>query len=192
MSTPHVALPRCNPLKGVDQCLPSSLQGEDSSDFTVVQAEYLRRRGASRLERGCFDRPQSVNCYYRYSAFPITKLLAIRFKRIMSDRIRALASRFPVLLLTGARQVGKATLLRQQVPAYNYVTLDLYQMADLAENKAKLFRNFKVVIDSNRSAMGHFILRHTCGIRVRQQTPSTARKPFFQRASSFCQWVDKR
>jgi uncharacterized protein len=39
---------------------------------------------------------------------------------------------FPVVVLTGARQVGKTTLLRHLFPDYNYVSLDLYSESAFA------------------------------------------------------------
>lgn len=45
-------------------------------------------------------------------------------KRRLSAKLRGMASSFPVTVLTGARQVGKSTLLRNDFPDFAYLTLD--------------------------------------------------------------------
>jgi hypothetical protein len=57
----------------------------------------------------------------------------VYFHRELSDRVRALAERFPVFVLTGARQTGKTTLLGETFPEYHHVSLDLPSDAALAE-----------------------------------------------------------
>lgn len=89
-----------------------------------------------------------------------------------------LASRFPALVCTGARQVGKTTLLREAFPNHTYVSLDLPSRAARAEETPQdfltaypppilidevqyapgLFRHLKAAIDDDRHAMGRFIL----------------------------------
>ncbi|MBF0407456.1 MAG: ATP-binding protein [Candidatus Riflebacteria bacterium] len=96
----------------------------------------------------------------------------------MSKFIIGLAKHFPAVVLTGARQVGKTTLLRNAFPSHNYVSLDLPSTAESAETESeaflkrypapliideiqyapKLFRHLKRAIDANRHAMGQFIL----------------------------------
>ena len=52
-------------------------------------------------------------------------------KRDMEEKILSLSQEYPCLLVTGPRQVGKTTVLRQlMTPDRNYVTLD-----DLAERR---------------------------------------------------------
>jgi hypothetical protein len=100
------------------------------------------------------------------------------FVRKYSAVLAALLELFPVLVLTGARQSGKTTLLRSAFPGYRYVSLDLPSMAEQAElNPAEflgawpppllidevqyapaLFRHLKIIIDRDRNAMGRFIL----------------------------------
>ncbi len=55
--------------------------------------------------------------------------------RWLEPRLRAAAAAHPVLVLTGARQVGKSTLLRHARPfrAWRYVTLDDFEMLAQAE-----------------------------------------------------------
>jgi hypothetical protein len=102
----------------------------------------------------------------------------MQYKREISDRIARLAASFPAVVITGARQVGKTSLLRELFPSYRYVSLDLPSIAALAENNPSLFlsenpgpilvdeiqyapalfRHLKVTIDKNRHAMGQYIL----------------------------------
>ncbi|MFA5513439.1 MAG: DUF4143 domain-containing protein [Sphaerochaetaceae bacterium] len=85
---------------------------------------------------------------------------------------------YPVLIVTGARQVGKTTALRKILPAYNYVSLDLPSLAQQAECDPKsflamhpapliidevqyapgLFRHLKAAVDENRQRFGQFVL----------------------------------
>jgi hypothetical protein len=57
----------------------------------------------------------------------------LRFNRSISGRIEVLRRHFKVVVLTGARQTGKTTLLRALFPGHHHVTLDLPQDAALAE-----------------------------------------------------------
>lgn len=71
------------------------------------------------------------------------------YPRTASARVKYLSAHYPCVLLTGARQVGKSTLLEELLPAnMNYVTLDDYILAAeakrdpmgfLEEHKAPLF-----------------------------------------------------
>ena len=92
--------------------------------------------------------------------------------------MRRFAAHFPAVVLTGARQTGKTTLLTRLFPDYHYVSLDLPAQAQLAEEDPqtfllnhppplvvdevqyapKLFRYLKIEIDGNRDANGRFIL----------------------------------
>jgi len=89
----------------------------------------------------------------------------------------AVAAR-PAVVLTGARQTGKTSLLRRTFPAFHYVSLDLPGEAELAENDPLafltrhppplivdevqyapgLFRHLKSAVDARRSLTGQFIL----------------------------------
>lgn len=89
-----------------------------------------------------------------------------------------LSRAFPALILTGARQTGKTTLLRSLFPAHNYVSLDLPALATEAEESPAsflkahplpvlidevqyapgLFRHLKLAIDANRGMRDQFIL----------------------------------
>lgn len=100
------------------------------------------------------------------------------FTRELSERATALAAHFPVLIVTGARQTGKTTLLRRAFAQHGYVSLDLPSDSALAEGSPDaffknhtppvvidevqyapaLFRHIKVEVDSRRHEVGRFIL----------------------------------
>lgn len=98
--------------------------------------------------------------------------------RSISQKILMLSEKRPAILLTGARQTGKTSLLKHSFPKAEYVSLDLPLSADLAEHDGqqflekyskpliidevqyapKLFRHLKLVIDRNRDEYGRFFL----------------------------------
>lgn len=85
---------------------------------------------------------------------------------------------FPCVVLTGARQSGKTTLLKQCYPDYRFVSLDLPSLAEKAEKEPSqflkeyapplvidevqyapaLFRYLKIKIDEDRHKMGQYVL----------------------------------
>ena len=102
----------------------------------------------------------------------------MEFQREIAPAVSRLAAHFPAVVVTGARQAGKTTLLTRLFPDYRYVSLDLPQQAQLAEEDPRsflerhpppllvdevqyaprLFRYLKIEIDRNRDANGQFIL----------------------------------
>src|SRR6185312_17204649 len=92
--------------------------------------------------------------------------------RLMEPSLAAAWAQFPVVVLTGARQVGKTTLAREFLPNADYVMLDVPAEAELARlNPADLFgehpaplildevqyapeifRQLKIRVDQNRIA----------------------------------------
>ena len=100
------------------------------------------------------------------------------YPRLTKDRLLQLAVHFPALVVTGARQAGKTTLLRRVFPHHHYVSLDLPSVADQAEHNPDLFfrnhpppvlvdeiqyapgvfRHLKAAIDERRHDMGQFVL----------------------------------
>jgi hypothetical protein len=97
--------------------------------------------------------------------------------RKYEETLRALFRQFPVVVVTGARQVGKTSLVRRVFPSHSYVSLDVPSMAEQAEKSPEtfirsfaepliidevqyapsLFRNLKVVIDQDKRP-GRFLL----------------------------------
>jgi predicted AAA+ superfamily ATPase len=91
--------------------------------------------------------------------------------------LKTLFDQFPAVVVTGARQVGKTSLVRRVFPNFDYVTLDIPSIAEQAEKSPdafinsydepliidevqyapSLFRHLKVKIDENKRA-GRFIL----------------------------------
>lgn len=53
--------------------------------------------------------------------------------------VSRMKNQFRVLLITGSRQVGKSTLLKEKLlPEYEYVTLDEFTELSLAQNDTVL------------------------------------------------------
>jgi hypothetical protein len=97
--------------------------------------------------------------------------------RKYEETLTKLAHQFPAVVVTGARQVGKTSLVRRVFPDYRYISLDLPSAAEqaernpdsfLEENQAplivdevqyapSLFRYLKVKIDREKRP-GQFIL----------------------------------
>lgn len=98
--------------------------------------------------------------------------------REIEPLIRRRARERPVVVLTGARQTGKTSLVRRLFPDIEMVTLDLPSEAEQAERDPQgfltrhppplildevqyapgLFRHLKVVVDRRRDRSGQFIL----------------------------------
>ncbi len=96
----------------------------------------------------------------------------------MQENLRRLATQYPALVLTGARQTGKTALLRAAFPEAAFVSLDLPSVAEQAnQNPASLldqtpgaviidevqyapgiFRHLKARVDADRHRMGRFLL----------------------------------
>ena len=97
--------------------------------------------------------------------------------RHISDVIRKAFAQFPVIVLTGARQSGKTSLVRHLFPEVNYVSFDIPQVAEAArldfvafhrrhpdpliidevQYVPEVLRHLKSVIDQDRRP-GRFIL----------------------------------
>lgn len=98
--------------------------------------------------------------------------------RKVGTRIGEALRFFPAVVVTGARQTGKTTLVRALLPQYSYVSLDLPSTAMQAETAPdlffgkysppliidevqyapRLFRHLKARIDADRHAMGSYVL----------------------------------
>ena len=98
--------------------------------------------------------------------------------RRIEPLLRRRAATRPVVVLTGARQTGKTSLVRRLFDSYEYVSLDLPSEAEQAEHEPAsflarhpaplvvdevqyapaLFRHLKSAVDGRRSRNGQFIL----------------------------------
>lgn len=99
-------------------------------------------------------------------------------ERHIETLLRQRAETRPVVVLTGARQTGKTSLMRRLFPDHAFVTLDLPSEAEQAENDPSgflarhppplvvdevqyapgLFRHLKAVVDRHRARNGLFLL----------------------------------
>lgn len=59
--------------------------------------------------------------------------------RKISNHLKEIVKQFPVMLLTGARQSGKSTLLQKLFPSYEYVSLDNIRIRQQAGTDPELF-----------------------------------------------------
>ena len=75
--------------------------------------------------------------------------------------VSRMKNQFRVLLITGSRQVGKSTLLKEELlPEYEYVTLDDFTELSLAQNDPALFfknHPLPVIIDEVQRAPNLFL-----------------------------------
>jgi len=98
-------------------------------------------------------------------------------KRKYEKTITEIFNQFPVVVLTGARQVGKTALVQKVFPAFSYVSLDVPALSEKAEHSPhdfldghqepliidevqyapSLFRHLKAIVDQRKEA-GRFIL----------------------------------
>ncbi len=98
--------------------------------------------------------------------------------RAVEAPLRQLAATRPVVVVTGARQTGKTSLLRRLFPDHRFVSLDLPSEAEQAEKDPEaflqrfdgpvildevqyapiLFRHLKAAVDASRSRNGRFLL----------------------------------
>ena len=62
-------------------------------------------------------------------------------KRDLEEKLLYLATKFPVITVTGTRQCGKSTLLRSCFPTYKYVSLEDLDMRQLANDDPRGFLN---------------------------------------------------
>lgn len=113
-------------------------------------------------------------------------------RQIKNTLFQQLESR-PVILLTGARQTGKSSLLRRMLPDTTYVTLDYLITAEEAESNPtaflhqfsgqvildeiqyakSLFRELKILVDQNRQEYGKWILTGSQKFSLMQNVSET-------------------
>ena len=97
--------------------------------------------------------------------------------RLLADKILDLATKFPIVSLTGPRQAGKTTLLQNLLPAYRYVSLEnpvvrqfatddptgflathnRYVIFDEVQRVPDLFSYLQTKVDQDR-IMGQYVL----------------------------------
>lgn len=103
----------------------------------------------------------------------------MKIKRAIEEVVGRLSEQFPVILVTGARQVGKTTLLRMlATPDRRFVSFDDPELRAMARTDPKLFfqsypppivldeiqyvpellTQIKIMVDANREANGQFWL----------------------------------
>jgi len=99
-------------------------------------------------------------------------------ERKLKDRLLQLVKSSPALLLTGARQVGKSSLLQREFPEVEYITFDYLRQVDAVKESPEyflsqfkdqvildeiqyvpeVFRNLKIFIDKERDNYGKWIM----------------------------------
>ena len=60
-------------------------------------------------------------------------------ERRINKKLLSLVSSFPIVALTGCRQCGKSTLLKNLFPHWKYVSLEDIDIRELAENDPRYF-----------------------------------------------------
>jgi hypothetical protein len=60
-------------------------------------------------------------------------------ERILTDKLQKLVASFPAVVVSGARQVGKTTLLRHVFPDYDYAVFDPSIDLENARSEPDLF-----------------------------------------------------
>ena len=93
-------------------------------------------------------------------------------KRKYEKTIKDLVKQFPVVVLTGARQVGKTALVQRVFPRFSYVSLDVPALSEQAEQSPHDFlASYKepLIIDEVQYAPSLF--RHLKGIVDKRKTP---------------------
>lgn len=98
--------------------------------------------------------------------------------RAITPTLLRLFRQFPILTLTGTRQSGKTTLIREQFPEYDYVSLENPDVRDFATNDPRsflaryndhvifdeaqrvpqLFSYLQGIVDERRQKPGQFVL----------------------------------
>ena len=98
--------------------------------------------------------------------------------RVIEKELLESIQEYPVIILTGARQTGKSTLLKHLFANYTYITLDYPDIRQFAKEDPALFfekygtkliideiqyapellEYIKIIVDDNREANGQFIL----------------------------------
>jgi len=82
-------------------------------------------------------------------------------KRHVAYTLKEMLSQFKVVLVTGPRQVGKSTLLKNELPYYEYVTLDDISELEIAkESPALFFKNHSLPLIIDEVQYAPELFRH--------------------------------
>ena len=114
------------------------------------------------------------------------------YKRELESLLKKALKQFPVILITGARQTGKSTLLQHLLKKYTYVTLDDPIIREKAKKDPKKFLSqfkevvideiqyapellsyIKMNVDKKRQKMGQYILTGSQIFQVMQGVSET-------------------
>lgn len=75
-------------------------------------------------------------------------------RRFLTDKLLQLSTKFPIVTVTGPRQSGKSTLLKNQFPDYRYVSLEDLDMREFAEQDPhgflKTYDNHVIIDEAER------------------------------------------
>lgn len=95
-------------------------------------------------------------------------------KRLIGNLVKSLVEDFPIIILTGARQVGKSTFLQKEFSEFKYITLDDLRILEKAKlDPASLWKGFdKIIIDEAQKAPEIFS-------EIKRTVDSTGRKARF-------------
>jgi len=79
-------------------------------------------------------------------------------RRRLALKVRDAIGKFPVVVITGARQVGKSTMLRHEFQKFTYLTMDDYDVRERAriDPQALWKNNDHVIIDEAQKVPGLF------------------------------------
>ncbi|MGR3178718.1 MAG: ATP-binding protein [Candidatus Anammoxibacter sp.] len=116
------------------------------------------------------------------------------YKRLLEDTVKQYLAIFPAIAITGPRQSGKSTLLRENfLDNYKYVTFDDPIQVDFFRTDPKgfmkthsgnvifdevqrvqeLFHFLKIIIDNNRGKYGQFILTGSNQFQMHEKITET-------------------
>ncbi len=110
-------------------------------------------------------------------------------ERTVTEKVLQAAESRPVVMVTGARQTGKSSLLKKIFPKSQYVTFDHLRQVEAAKESPQqflqqfkgqtildeiqyvpeLFRELKIQVDSNRETYGKWILTGNQRFELMQQ-----------------------
>ncbi|HIU84826.1 MAG TPA: AAA family ATPase [Candidatus Aphodousia gallistercoris] len=76
-------------------------------------------------------------------------------ERALKPKLLTLSEQYPIVTLTGSRQSGKSTLLKNTFPNYQYVSLEDPDVRDFAQNDPRGF----LKTYSSRAVLDKFVQR---------------------------------